>query len=135
MQEDKERRIQALLDTRQRLEDAEFSAGDRDDLLAYKTLYSTLKEEPAQGLPLKFKADLLRRIKVEKRRASDLSLYLIVGFVVLIGFAFVGFVVFAYRSVLLSFIDVIVKLAGLTFTGTLAWLLLSLIDRKHTLKH
>lgn len=61
------------------------SEDDKDDLLTYQNLFTTLGTEPEQGLPMGFAANVRRKLQEQINRKSDLRFNLIALSIFVVG--------------------------------------------------
>lgn len=100
-----------------------------EDLKIYSRLFDELNKEPEVKLSFSFSANVVRKIKYQQQRRSDIRLAFLVGALVVIGI--LGFINSAY------FKDALPAMSGskwIIFAGLLFLALIQFLDQKLVLE-
>lgn len=137
MNKDEDVRIQEILD--QKIKGIKGVSSDMisdminaEDLKAYELLYEQLGKEPVEHLSLSFKANVLRRIKLEKKKTSDTLFYWTLVVVSFIGIILIGTIFFVFKDTFAPALNVIDKLKGFIGIGIAAILVFTIVERRLT---
>ncbi len=131
MKKDKDLRIQELLDGEMTGKEHITSENiDARDFKAYELLYDHLQEKPAQGLPLSFKADVLRRIEIEKKKASDSTFYWLLVIISLVGILTITCLSFIFKDTITPSLGILDRFKGFIVIGIVATILFSVVEKK-----
>lgn len=131
MKKDKDFRIQQLLDRKMQGEEHPAPQKmDAIDLEAYEVLYANFKEKPDQGLPLSFKSDVLRRIAIEKKQASDSRFYWLLGAASLVGILIIVSLSFVFKDSIAPSLGFLDRFKGFLVIGIVAVILFGVVERK-----
>ncbi len=131
MKKNKEYRIQELLDSKMQGEESAVPEKlDAEDLKAYKTLYGLLKETPDLGLPLSFKSDVLRRIAIEKKQASDTKFYWLLAVVSLAGILVIASLSFVFKDTIAPSLGILDRFKGFIVIGLVAVIMFGAVEKK-----
>lgn len=135
MENDKDFRIQELLDGKMQGEKSVSPEKlDAEDVNAYEILYDHLKEKPEQGLSLSFKSEVLRRIEVEKKQASDTKFYWLLVLVSLLGILVIASLSFVFKDSIAPSLGILDRFKGFVFIGLAAVILFSAVEKRSTAK-
>lgn len=131
MKKDKDFRIQELLDGKMlKGEHVAWEKMDVEDLEVYEVLYDHLKEKPEQGLSLSFKSDVLRRVEIEKKQASDSKFYWLLVVVSLVGVFVIASLFFVFKDSIAPSLGVLDRFKGFIFIGVVAIILFGAVERR-----
>lgn len=90
MKEDKDKRLQQLIEEGRELPFETFSAPEEEDFFAYQNLFTHLKTEPAEGLPYTFASKVRRAVELQALLKTNTRFYitaiLIFAFVAIAGY-------------------------------------------------
>lgn len=133
MKKDEDFSIQKVLDQKLKgIEDVSCEMTNAEDLKAYELLYSQLAKQPVEHLSLSFKSNVLRRIKVEKKKTNDIMFYWLLGSVSFIGMIAIVSVLFVFKDAFIPALSIIDRLKGFIFIGIGAILVFTVVERKLT---
>lgn len=131
MKKDDDFRIQELLDQKRTgRTGASYEMINEEDLKAYELLYDQLSREPAEQLPMSFKANVLRRIKLEQKKTSDQLFYWLLAGVSCIGLVMIAFIFIAFEDAFAPVIGMADRFKGFIAIAIVAILAFSIIERK-----
>ncbi|WP_131537303.1 hypothetical protein [Pedobacter nototheniae] len=131
MNKDEDLRIQEILDQKIKgIKGVSSDMMDTEDLKAYELIYEQLGKEPIEHLSLSFKANVLRRIKLEKKRTSDTLFYWGLAIISLIGIIVIAIIFFAFKDAFAPILVVIDKAKGFIGIGIVAILVFTIVEKR-----
>lgn len=117
--------IQKMLEKRRSILTREEFAEDQEDLKIYSRLFDALITAPEVKLSYSFSANVVRKIRQQKQRRSEIKLILLVAALVTAGLA--GFVSSAYFKEVLP---AIANSKWIIFAGLLVLAIVQFLDQK-----
>lgn len=131
MKKDEDFRIQEILDKKMRgIEDVSYEMTNIEDLKAYELVYDQLRKEPVEHLSISFKANVLRRIELENKKASDILFYWLLGAVSFIGILTMASIFFVFKDTFAPAWSIIDRFKGFIGIGITAVLVFNIVERK-----
>ncbi|KQC00385.1 hypothetical protein [Pedobacter sp. Hv1] len=136
MKNDEDLRIQEILDWRKiGNEDLSPEMTEMEDFKAYELIYDQLAKEPEAHLSISFKANVLRRVKLENKKASDRMFYWLLALVSLIGILIMVAIFFVFRDAFAPVLTVLDRFKGFILIGLAAVFVFYRVEKKLIRNH
>ncbi|MBC8985376.1 hypothetical protein H9X96_06275 [Pedobacter sp. N36a] len=126
-----EEEIQRLLEENLHFPAELSSDHEKENLEQYRFLFEQLKEEPKEGLPFSFAANVKKRLQARLNRKKDLRFYLVAFVALTVSFLlFYGLLQTINESAADQFLVVVLKFKWAIVLGTLVFLSILYLDQK-----
>lgn len=131
MKKDEDFRIQEILDKKMKgIADVSHEMTNIEDLKAYELIYDQLAKEPVEHLSISFKANVLRRIEMEKKKTSDIMFYWLLGAVSLIGILTMISIFFIFKDAFAPAWNIIDRFKGFIVLGIAGIIAFNIVEKK-----
>ncbi|AMP99647.1 hypothetical protein AY601_2764 [Pedobacter cryoconitis] len=131
MKKDEDFRIQEILDKKMKgIADVSYEMTNIEDLKAYELIYDQLAKEPVEHLSISFKANVLRRIEMEKKKTSDIMFYWLLGVVSLIGILTMISIFFIFKDAFAPAWNIIDRFKGFIVLGIAGIIAFNIVEKK-----
>lgn len=131
MKKDEDFKIQEILDKKMRgIDYGSYEMTNIEDLKAYELIYDQLAKEPVEHLSISFKANVLRRIEMEKKKTSDSMFYWLLGVVSLIGVLIMFSIFFVFKDAFAPAWNIIDRFKGFIVLGIAGIIAFNMVERK-----
>ena len=128
---DEDYRIQEMLDQKMKgIANVSSEITNTEDFRSYELVHELLAKEPVEHLSLSFKANVLRRIELEKKKTGDIKFYWLLGFVSFFGLLAVVSILFVFKDAFASVWMLIDRFKGFIVIAIAALLAYNFVERK-----
>lgn len=131
MMKDQDYRIQEILDQKMKgIAHVSSEITNTEDFRAYELVHELLRKEPVEHLSLSFKANVLRRIELEKKKVGDIKFYWALGVVSFFGLLAVVSILFVFKDAFTSVWTLIDRFKGFIVIAIAAILAFNFVEKK-----